>query len=195
MNRPLLVLLSVAALSVVALVAWPGLAPAAPVEPSPTPRVQPSRHPVTIREPLAPRVRTGALDRRGEPVEVQCSVCHSSRAPNPNTTAEDLDEFHQGLRFAHGSGGCLSCHDSRSYDALHLAGGESLPFTQSIRLCGQCHGPQLRDYRHGAHGGMRGYWDLTRGPRVRNHCVDCHDPHAPAYPKVRPVFPPQKEAH
>jgi hypothetical protein len=38
---------------------------------------------------------------------------------------------------------------------------------------------------------MRGYWDLTRGPRERNTCTDCHDVHAPLYPKVRPVFPPR----
>jgi hypothetical protein len=58
-------------------------------------------------------------------------------------------------------------------------------------LCGQCHGPQARDYAHGAHGGMTGYWDLSRGPRERNNCIDCHDPHAPAFPKVRPVFAPK----
>ena len=53
--------------------------------------------------------------------------------------------------------------------------------------CAQCHGPQYRDYRHGAHGGMRGHWDLSRGPRERNHCVACHDPHAPAFGQFEPV--------
>jgi nitrate reductase cytochrome c-type subunit len=57
-------------------------------------------------------------------------------------------------------------------------------------LCAQCHGPQARDFQHGAHGGMTGYWDLSKGPRRRNSCIDCHDPHAPKYPAVMPVFPP-----
>jgi hypothetical protein len=54
-------------------------------------------------------------------------------------------------------------------------------FADVMKLCAQCHGPQFRDYQHGAHGGMNGYWDLSRGGRSRNNCIDCHDPHAPAY--------------
>ncbi len=38
---------------------------------------------------------------------------------------------------------------------------------------------------------MTGYWDLTQGPRSRNHCLACHDPHAPKYQPVMPVFPPR----
>ena len=37
---------------------------------------------------------------------------------------------------------------------------------------------------------MTGHWDLTKGPRKRNHCTTCHDPHAPAFPKMLPVFKP-----
>ncbi|MBI5610873.1 MAG: hypothetical protein HY902_18485 [Deltaproteobacteria bacterium] len=60
-----------------------------------------------------------------------------------------------------------------------------------IELCSQCHGPQARDYQHGAHGGMTGYWDLRRGDRFRNVCVDCHNPHVPAYPQFAPVQRPR----
>ena len=62
---------------------------------------------------------------------------------------------------------------------------------EAMQLCAQCHGPQTRDYRRGSHGGMQGYWDLSRGDRVRNHCVDCHDPHAPAFPRFTPLPPPR----
>ena len=58
---------------------------------------------------------------------------------------------------------------------------------EALTLCSQCHGPQRRDYDHGAHGGMTGYWDRSRGGRQRNHCVDCHDPHQPAYVGGLPV--------
>jgi formate-dependent nitrite reductase cytochrome c552 subunit len=62
---------------------------------------------------------------------------------------------------------------------------------EAMRLCAQCHGPQYRDYKRGSHGGMTGHWDLSRGERTRNNCVDCHDPHAPAYPGTTPVLPPR----
>lgn len=74
---------------------------------------------------------------------------------------------------------------------LHLATGEQVPMLQAIRLCAQCHGTQWRDYQRGAHGGMFGYWDLSRGSRTRNHCVDCHDPHTPKFVGGRPVLPPR----
>ncbi|MFG0316567.1 MAG: hypothetical protein ACF8XB_04785, partial [Planctomycetota bacterium JB042] len=120
-----------------------------------------------------------------------CSTCHATRPPDrTNARTEDLDEFHQGLVVRHGDGTCLACHDPTDYDRLRRADGRPVAFEDVMDLCGQCHGPQLRDWRHGAHGGMTGYWDLTRGPRTRNHCVDCHDPHAPAFPRMRPTFKP-----
>jgi hypothetical protein len=186
-----LLLIPLASLALAVLVFWPGLAPADPPSPSPSPAPAPSRHGVEIATPDAPRVTTQTPD--GKTLEVDCSLCHSSREPNPNNSAAQLDDFHQGLSFAHGKVGCLSCHDARDYDRLHLADGTPLSYERTMDLCGQCHGPQRRDYEHGAHGGMRGHWDLTRGGRTRNHCVDCHDPHAPAYPKVRPVFTPLQD--
>ena len=193
--KPRLLLLPAALLCVSVLILWPRPAPADPPQPSPS-RVAPApRHATTIVPPARPEITTGAKAYDGGAVSVACSVCHSSREPNPTNRAADLDAFHQGLSFAHGKVNCLSCHDARNYDRLHLADGAPLAFEATMDLCGQCHGPQRRDYEHGAHGGMRGYWDLTRGGRTRNHCVDCHDPHAPAYPKVRPVFPPLKDNH
>ena len=72
---------------------------------------------------------------------------------------------------------------------MRLADGRKLPFSEAQLLCAQCHGPQARDYLHGAHGGMNGYWDKARG--TRNTCTDCHDPHAPLYPAWTPVFHPR----
>jgi hypothetical protein len=139
----------------------------------------------------APSVDTGEVDWRGDPISVSCATCHATRAANlDNRGADDLDEFHQGLTYAHGSLSCVSCHNRGDYDTLALADGTSIPYAETITLCAQCHGPQFRDYQHGSHGGMSGYWDRTRGPRVRNHCLACHDAHAPAYPSMFPVAPP-----
>lgn len=149
---------------------------------------------VVVRGPAAPpRVDTGRLDAHGGAVQVDCGSCHATRAPDPTRreAVAAADGFHQGLTFAHGGQSCLSCHDPSSYDRLRLADGTGVPFTGVIQLCSQCHGPQRRDFDHGAHGGMSGHWDLAAGDRVRQGCTSCHDPHAPAYPAVTPVFPPK----
>ena len=122
---------------------------------------------------------------------VQCGTCHATRPPDFQTAlSTDLDVFHQGLNMAHGSQSCLSCHDSGNYDRFRLAGGGSVDPESVMKLCAQCHGPQMRDYNHGAHGGMSGHWDLSKGGRVRNSCLACHDPHSPKFQGAAPALPP-----
>ena len=99
--------------------------------------------------------------------------------------------FHQDLEVVHGNLTCLSCHNEKDYDTLRLADGRSVPFERVMELCAQCHGSQARDYAHGAHGGMSGYWDTKRGEQVRNQCTHCHDPHKPDFPQMRPTFKPR----
>ena len=163
------------------------------VEPTPAPQPEKPRFAVRIRTPDGPpRVKTAQLDANGLPAEVRCNTCHATRKPNLATRNSDqLQEFHQGLKFQHGLLTCVSCHHAEDYESLRLADGRKIGFPQVMDLCSQCHGPQARDYAHGAHGGMTGFWDLGRGPRQRNNCIDCHDPHAPAFPNVRPVFAPK----
>lgn len=158
----------------------------------PTPESPAPRFPVTVNRPAGPpRVIVSDAGPDGAPVTVACGTCHATRTPNrANRATADLDEFHQGLVFRHGTSTCLSCHDGDDYDRLRLADGRPVEFVDVMTLCSQCHGPQFRDWQHGAHGGMSGYWDLSRGPRARNNCVDCHDPHAPAFPMMRPTFKP-----
>ena len=147
---------------------------------------------VTIRQPPVPQ-GVEAQAPTGETVQLACSSCHSVRKPNvANARTEDLDMFHQGLQVAHGKLTCVSCHAADDgYESLRLADGTAIPFTESMQLCGQCHGTQLRDYEHGAHGGMTGHWDLSQGGRERNHCLHCHDAHSPAYPHFTPAAPPR----
>lgn len=144
----------------------------------------------------APRVSAGLVDYHGVEAGVSCMTCHSTREPDrANGVGRALPKtFHQGLAFAHAGMSCLSCHHADDYDSLRLADGRKLAFRDSQQLCAQCHGPQTRDYLNGSHGGMTGYWDKSRGGRVRNACIDCHDPHAPAYPALIPVFAPRDAA-
>ncbi len=142
--------------------------------------------------PATPAVRARHTTTAGNVAAVACSTCHTTRPANVALTqAAQLKEFHLGLTYRHGELSCLSCHNATNYDTLRRADGTAVAFPQTIALCAQCHGPTYRDYLHGSHGGMNGYWDLQRGPRERNTCTDCHDPHAPLYPRVQPVFPPR----
>lgn len=147
---------------------------------------------VSIHQPDSPSVFSGRTNYLGEAVMVSCASCHATTTPNTVLRdASQLKQFHQGMKFNHGELSCVSCHDKNNYDALRLADGTAVEFQKVMQLCAQCHGPQWRDYRNGAHGGMNGFWDLTRGPRQRNACTDCHDPHSPGYPVVMPVFKPR----
>lgn len=150
-------------------------------------------YPVVIRRPDGQMlVDSGKQDERGQPILVSCATCHDTREPNAAIhQASQFDEFHQGLKYAHGELTCISCHSPKDYNTLHKSDGTPVSASDSMNLCAQCHGPQYRDYRNGSHGGMTGYWDLTRGGRTRNTCVNCHDPHHPAFPEVMPVFPPK----
>lgn len=170
-----------------------------------TPEAEAELHPVRIHEPAVLQRVAVSEDGPG----VLCATCHEADGLEVAMPESDDDALgpHAGLRFAHGSVACAACHAEEDVTALHLADGRTIEMRDAMTLCAQCHGPQFRDYQHGSHGGMRGYWDRTRGERQRNHCVDCHDPHAPAYPsylpmpaprdRVRPVtaHPPAGEPH
>lgn len=187
----------VAAMLGAAVAAWAGVwaVLAAPAEVAPGPqkplKVVKFATEVHIRRDFG-TLDTGKRGPKGEPILARCNSCHADhvKAPYARTVA-DLKDFHVGKAFAHGTVACGACHDLQDRERLHLADGTSLPLAEVQQLCGQCHGLQARDYAHGAHGGMSGYWDLSRGPRTRNGCVDCHNPHAPKYPSYAPVQKPR----
>lgn len=162
--------------------------------PAPAPSTPPAiLHPVVIKPgPGIPHVDTGLKDSAGQPIAVSCGTCHSTTKPNlARNSAEGLLPPHRGLNYQHGGLTCLSCHNSENYDTLRLADTRAVAFPDVMTLCSQCHGTARRDYDHGSHGGMNGYWDLTKGGRTRNNCVHCHDPHHPDFPIVRPVLSPR----
>lgn len=143
-----------------------------------------------IRQPAGPpTVKTDLLDHHGAPISVACNTCHTTRPANHELKiGTELLQFHQGIKGTHGNLNCVACHHpDEGYQTLRLANGKALPYTDVMQLCAQCHGPQYRDYQHGAHGGMNGYWDLSRGNRYRNNCIDCHNPHAPRFPTLQPA--------
>jgi hypothetical protein len=116
-----------------------------------------------------------------------CMQCHESMPPNPQR--RELTEMHTDIIFTHDAKHrwCLDCHDLQNRDELRLASGTLVPFTESYRLCGQCHGTQYRDWKSGIHGKRTGYWD---GPKRYLLCVNCHNPHSPHFAPLKPLPPP-----
>ena len=153
-------------------------------------------HAVEIHaSPKLTSIESSMTDGLGRPVRVACVTCHAVRDAGAGfpESASALKEFHAGLTVQHGTLSCGACHVSRvgGTPMLHLSDGTEVGTADALRLCAQCHGPKYQDYVHGSHGGMNGYWDLSRGLRLRKHCVDCHDPHVPKFQPSRPVLPPK----
>ena len=116
-----------------------------------------------------------------------CSDCHADMEPNPNR--RELVDMHEDMVLDHAEGQrwCLDCHNLNDRDSLHLVSGEVIPFTESFRLCGQCHGDKLRDWKVGVHGKRTGYWN---GEKQYLLCAHCHNPHSPSFKPLQPMPPP-----
>jgi hypothetical protein len=148
------------------------------------------RYAVEIHKPAPPQpITSGATDANGNLLKMTCAECHKTRATNPeNRLGLKIGFFHSMPGADHGKLACIACHNAAEANAtLRLADGTALAYPEVMQLCAQCHGPQYRSYQHGAHGGMSGYWDLSKGGRTRANCTDCHNPHAPKYQPVQPA--------
>lgn len=93
-----------------------------------------------------------------------------------------------------GNDHCFTCHDQANLTELHTPGGKKLKLTESTLLCASCHGPSYRDWQNGVHGRSNGHWNAMFGPSERKDCTSCHDPHAPAIPRIKPLPPPARVA-
>lgn len=112
-----------------------------------------------------------------------CSSCHADLEKNRTRRELAFHDEQQSI-FDHDAEHrwCLDCHDLQNRDVLKLASGDTVPFTESYRLCGQCHGDKYRDWRAGVHGKRVGRWD---GEKIYFLCVNCHNPHSPRFKGVK----------
>lgn len=161
--------------AVIAILSW-SATPASASEGAATPPA-----PVAAKEPEA---LIQAAPPPLDPETFPCSQCHTG---DVDRTRRELG-FHDEIqaRFSHDAEHrwCLDCHDAENRDVLHLSNGDPVPFTESYRLCGQCHGDKYRDWRVGVHGKRIGRWD---GDKTYFLCVSCHDPHAPKFKALQPM--------
>jgi Doubled CXXCH motif (Paired_CXXCH_1) len=119
-----------------------------------------------------------------------CSQCHLETDVVDKTRREIA--IHNDGIFEHDAANrwCLDCHDAQKRDFLHLADGRLIPFEESYKLCGQCHGPQLRDWKAGDHGKRTGSWS---GKKQYMLCASCHNPHSPHFKPIPPLPPPIRQ--
>jgi hypothetical protein len=118
-----------------------------------------------------------------------CSDCHGDM--QPNLQRRELQDEHTDivLRHAEGQRWCLDCHNPYDRDTLRLVSGEVIPFSESYRLCGQCHGDKYRDWTQGIHGKRTGHWN---GDKQYLLCAHCHNPHDPRFKPLNPLPPPNR---
>jgi hypothetical protein len=161
-----------ASLGVLALQATPARATEPAAAPAPAAKKAPERQVQANSPPFSDGI-------------FPCSDCHDPKSK--------VDATHRRLQFHdeqqdvlhHGEERwCLDCHDAQNRDVLRSAAGLPIPYTESYRLCGQCHGDKLRDWKLGVHGKRVGQWD---GEKTYFLCVNCHNPHAPAWKGVSDV--------
>jgi hypothetical protein len=133
-----------------------------------------------VRRPgLVPQYRAAGFIYR-------CSDCHAI-IPSPRETYRTLVQ-HTEIQLRHGlNTRCFNCHHRTDRDSLVDDFGNAIPWTQPQLVCAKCHGPVYRDWLAGSHGRVNGYWDASRGPQTRRKCIECHDPHTPPFPSLRPA--------
>jgi hypothetical protein len=160
------------ALAAAALLAAAAVSAAAPKG---QPAARPEKKPEVLIEARPPPFSEGIFP---------CMDCHQDQKDGTRRELGFHDE--QQAIFDHDAEHrwCLDCHDLENRDVLRLASGATVPFTESYRLCGQCHGDKYRDWRAGIHGRRVGDWD---GAKTYLLCVSCHNPHSPGFKGITEI--------
>ncbi|MFN3323491.1 MAG: cytochrome C [Bryobacteraceae bacterium] len=73
---------------------------------------------------------------------------------------------------------CATCHLDQDMNSLRSLSGDKVSLNHSYQVCAQCHSRQASDWAGGAHGKRVAGW---APPRVVESCVECHNPHQPAW--------------
>ena len=116
----------------------------------------------------------------------RCSECHGLFESPPETERELLQ--HADIRLNHGMNNrCFNCHSRENRDMLILQGTREVGFEDAVQLCAKCHGPTFRDWQKGMHGRTTGSWVGPEEGQKRLLCIQCHDPHSPAFPSYKPL--------
>lgn len=141
------------------------------------------------------RTYVDMIKAKEDMADYDCYACHEKNKPPPIRFDEKqkiiIPKEHSNLVMGHGSHDrnnlCYNCHNQQNLLMLQLRDGREVKFDNIAPLCGSCHGPTYRDWEAGIHGRTTGYWRRDLGPATRDGCASCHNPHAPALPKMIPL--------
>jgi hypothetical protein len=118
--------------------------------------------------------------------EYRCSECH--RLFESPLTQEKRVAEHTDLVLDHGRNNyCFNCHHKTNRDVYTDHDGSEIPADEPAKLCAKCHGTIYRDWLVGAHGKVTGTWDSSGRDSARLLCIQCHDPHSPKFPALKPM--------
>lgn len=139
---------------------------------------------------IAPvRATSGGLRLHRDGKAEKCSSCHEGLSGDQDSRA--TKDAHPNLVLDHGLNLlCLNCHHRLNSDAYVYHDGSEIPAEEPNRLCAKCHGTHYRDYTLGIHGRRNGFWNSTLGEQKTLDCIQCHDPHRPRFPAIKPDPPP-----
>lgn len=124
--------------------------------------------------------------RRNAIKSYPCKSCHTKPIEQLKKE-EEGKKAHWNIKLHHAGTStmnCQTCHAKDDMNELKSITGETFSLDHSYKLCGQCHSSQLKDWKGGAHGKRLGGW---APPRKSKTCVNCHNPHEPAFKKRWPA--------
>ena len=120
-----------------------------------------------------------------------CSSCHEKDLVSEPKKSHLPFGAHEDMYFTHGLNlRCLNCHHKDYPDAFTDHDGSVISKDEPVLLCRKCHGVTYRDWKVGIHGRINGFWSEALGPQKQLACDQCHNPHHPKFPALKPMPPP-----
>jgi hypothetical protein len=122
-----------------------------------------------------------------------CTKCHEKDLKSKPKKSHLPFGAHLDMTFTHGLNlRCLNCHHADHPDAFTGHDGSIIPKDNPVLLCRKCHGVTYRDWKAGIHGRINSYWNAKLGPKENLACNQCHNPHHPKFPDLKPMAPPKR---
>ena len=122
-----------------------------------------------------------------------CSECHEKDLKSKPKKSHLPFGAHKDMFFTHGLNlRCLNCHHADYPDTFTGHDGSVIPKDKPVLLCRKCHGVTYRDWQAGIHGRINSFWNAQLGPKKNLACNQCHNPHHPKFPALKPMAPPTR---
>jgi hypothetical protein len=127
--------------------------------------------------------------RAGKISKSPCQQCHNVPLARMRHDGKDgKASAHWSIQLKHAGEevmNCRTCHLEGDVNQLRTLTNQPVPMDHGYKVCAQCHSQQAADWAGGSHGKRAGGW---APPRVVKSCVECHNPHQPAWDERWPAY-------